>query len=151
MSLKEQIKNDVIIALKGGDKEKALTLRMLQAAIKDREIDLRKREEGLGDDEIIEVTMREVKKRRDAIEAYSSAGRQDLVEKEAKEQGILEKYLPPQMAKEELKKEVMLAIEDANATSPGDIGKVMKVLMPRLKGKADGNTVITIVKQMLES
>lgn len=150
MSLKDTIKNDVIVALKTGDKEKALTLRTLQAAIKDREIDLHKREEGLSDEEVIEVMMREVKKRRDAMEAFSQGGRKDLVDKEAKELALLEVYLPAQLAEDEIKKEVMLAIEETHVTRTADIGRIMKVLMPRLKGRADGNKVREIAQQMLQ-
>lgn len=150
MTLKERIKINVIKALKESEKEKTLTLRMLQAAIKDREIDLHKRDEGLSDEEVIEVLLREIKNRRDSMEAYSKGGRQDLVDKEARELDILEDYLPPQMAEDELKKEIMLAIEEVKATSAADMGKVLKIVMPRVKGRASSAKVVEIVKQMLQ-
>jgi len=149
MTLKERIKNDTIDGLKKGDKEKALTLRMLQAAIKNKEIDLKKREEGLSDDEALDVISGEAKKRRDAIEAYQKGNRKDLVQKEQAELAILQVYLPLPLTDEEITGEVAKAIEETGAATPADIGKVMNSVMKRLKGKADGANVSAIVKKML--
>lgn len=150
-SLGKKIKDDVIAALKGGEKEKAATLRLLQAAIKDREIDLKKREQGLSDDEILEVILREAKKRRDSIEAYRQGGRQDLVDQESAELGVLQEYLPQELSEDEMKKEVMKAIQEVGATSSLEMGKVMSALMPRVKGRADGAKLSALVRQMLEA
>jgi len=149
MTLKERIKNDTIDGLKKGDKEKALTLRMLQAAIKNKEIDLKKREEGLSDEETLGVISSEAKKRRDAIEAYQKGNRKDLVQKEQAELAILQVYLPLPLTDEEITGEVVKVIEETGAATPADIGKVMNSVMKRLKGKADGANVSAIVKKML--
>lgn len=147
--LKEQIKNDTINAMKEKNEEVVATLRMLGAAMKNREIELKKREEGLTDEEVLEVVSKEAKKRKDAIEAYQKGGRQDLVDKETNELKILETYLPAQLSDEEIEKEVKKAIEELGATSLQDFGKVMSTAMPRLKGKADGAKVSEIVKNLL--
>lgn len=147
--LKEQIKNDTINAMKEKNEEVVATLRMLGAAMKNREIELKKREEGLTDEEVLEVVSKEAKKRKDAIEAYQKGGRQDLVDKETNELKILETYLPAQLSDEEIEKEVKKAIEELGATSLQDFGKVMSTAMPHLKGKADGAKVSEIVKNLL--
>jgi len=150
MTLKERIQNDIYVALKQGDRQTATTLRLLMAAIKDREIALKKRDEGLSDQEVVEVLQREIKKRRDSIEAFTHGSRQDLADKEVGELQILAEYLPPQMSEDELKKEVMLAIQEAGASSPQDVGSVMKALMSHLRGKIDGKKAMEIATHMLE-
>lgn len=149
MTLKEQIKNDTINAMKNKNEELVCALRMLSAAITNREIELKKREEGLSDEEVIEVAAKEAKKRKDAIELYIKGERQDLADKETRELKILEAYLPAQLSDEEIEKEVKNAIKETRASSMKDLGKVMSALMPRLKGKADGAKVSAIVKKSL--
>lgn len=149
--LAEKIKNDLIAAMKEKNEERVGTLRMLAAAMKNREIELKKREEGLTDEEVIEVATKEVKKRKDAIEAYQKGGRQDLVDKETNELHILDAYLPAQLNDEEIEKEVKNAIKETSASSIKDLGKVMSAVMPRLKGKADGAKVSETVKRALRS
>lgn len=151
MTLKEQIKNDTINAMKEKNEELVGALRMLSAAITNREIELKKREEGLSDEEVIEVAAKEANKRKDAIELYIKGSRQDLADKETSELKILETYLPAQLSDEEIEKEVKSAIKETRASSMKDLGKVMSAAMPRLKGKADGAKVSEIVKRALQS
>ncbi len=130
-------------------KEELETLRFLMAQIKNREIELHKREEGLNDDETLEVIMREAKKHRESIAEFQKGGRQDLVQKEGGQLKILERYLPAQLSEEEIKGEVAKAIRESGASSMKDLGNVMSVLMSRLKGKADGALVSKLVKELL--
>jgi len=148
-TLKERVRSDLIKALKGGRKEEVLTLRMLESSIKNREIDLKKRDEGLNDEEVIEVVMKEVKKRKEAIEAYTKGGRNDLAQKESEELEMLQRYLPAELSDEEITNEVEKTIRDLSARSIKDLGKVMGVVMARLKGRADGVKVSKLVKKML--
>lgn len=148
-TLKERIKSDLVKALKGGNKEETLTLRLLESSIKNREIDLKKRYEGLSDDEVLEVLIKEVKKRKEAIEAYEKGNREDLVRKESKELEILQRYLPKQLSDEEIEREVKNAIQGSGAKDIKDIGKVMALVMPLVKGRADGARVSQMVKEVL--
>ena len=146
MSLKERLKEDMKAALKAKDKEKLSVIRMLQALIKNAEID--KRGE-LTDEEIVSLLMKYAKQRRESIELYEKGGRQDLVEKERRELQIVESYLPKQMSEEEIRELVKKVIEEVGATSPKDMGKVMQAVMPKVKGRADGSVVNKIVRELL--
>jgi len=146
MSLKERLKEDMKAALKAKDKEKLSVIRMLQALIKNAEID--KRGE-LTDEEIVSLLMKYAKQRRESIELYEKGGRQDLVEKERMELQIVESYLPKQMSEEEIRELVKKVIEEVGATSPKDMGKVMQAVMPKVKGRADGSVVNKIVRELL--
>lgn len=147
-NLQDQIKKDLITSLKEKNEAKVSVLRMLQAAIKNKEIEIKKRE-GLSDEEIQQVVVSEVKKRNDSIESYKAGGRDELVEKEKKEIEVLKNYMPEQVSEEEITKIVEKAISDIGASSPQDMGKVMGKAMEVLKGKADGNVVSKIVKEKL--
>ncbi|MBI3335292.1 MAG: GatB/YqeY domain-containing protein [Candidatus Portnoybacteria bacterium] len=149
MSLSQTIKTDLITALKEKDQVRISTLRMVQAAVKNREIELKKREEGLDDEETIDVLVKEAKKRKDSIEAYEKGKRDDLVKREKSELTVIETYLPKQLSEEEIKKEVEIAIKEARVESVKDMGKVMAILMPKLKGKADGGKVSKVVRGVL--
>lgn len=146
MSLKEQLKQDTIDASKSGDNRKRDILRMLQAAVKQIEIDDRVT---LDDAGVLQVLTKQAKQRRESIAEYTKAGRDDLVEQEAYELGVIEAYLPQMMSKEEIEVLVKQAIADTGATSSKDMGKVMGKLMPQVKGKADGRLVNEVVREQL--
>jgi len=150
MNLRERISLDLKNALRGRRIIDLSVLRMLQSAIRNREIEKKKGDAGLTDEEVIEVVTSEIKKRKEAIEGYMKGQRQDLVDKEKAELEVLMNYMPSQMGEAEIRKEAKKAIEEAGAKIPQDMGRVMKILMPRMKGKADGALVNRIVKEELE-
>ncbi len=147
MGLKERLLQDMKEAMKSKDRIRLSTIRMINSLIKNAEIE--KRGE-LTDNEIINLLQKYAKQRKEAIEMYEKGGRQDLVEKEKAELQIVESYLPPQMSEEEIRAVVEEAIKETEASSPKDIGKVMKAVMPKVKGRADGSLVNKIVKELLE-
>ncbi len=162
MFLKEQINADLIIALKAGEKERALVLRTLNAAIKNSEIAKRSKlaKSGenseklsaasvLNDEEVIDVIASQIKQRRDSIVEYEKGARADLAASEKKEIDILSHYMPAQIDEEEIRSVVASAIAKTGATSPKDMGRVMGALMKDVKGKADGTLVSKIVKELL--
>lgn len=149
MNLKNKISDDLKNALKSGDNIKRDTLRMLDAAIKNSEIEKKKREEGLNDAEVQEIVARLVKQRKDSVEQYEKGGRQDLADKEKKEIEILLVYLPQQLNEEEIRKIIKEVIEKTGAASASDTGKVMGTAMEKLKGKADGQRVKKMVEEEL--
>ncbi len=146
MSLKQRIMEDMKEAMKAKDTARVSTLRLLLSEIKNKEID--KRGE-LSDDEVLAVIQKAVKQRRESIEQYKKAGREDLAEKESKELEILESYLPQPLTEEELEAIIDEAIKEVGATSPRDMGKVMKVVMPKVRGRADGKVVNQKVREKL--
>lgn len=150
MSLKKQILEDLKTAMKAGDTVRRDTLRMFDSMIKNVEIEKKKREVGLSDEEIQEVVLKAVKQRRDAMEQYKAGGREDLVEKESAEIAILMAYMPSQMSEAEAAVEIEKIIANLGATSKADIGKVMGAAMGTLKGKLDGNLVKKIVEEKLQ-
>lgn len=153
--LKGTIKEDLNQALKKGDEIKCSTLRMLLAAVLTKEKEKKYKEKieeevELTDEEIIDVISSEAKKRKESIIEYEKWERQNLAEKEKKELEILQKYLPEQLAEEEVKKLAKETIEEVGAKEMKDMGKVMAELMPKLKGRADGGLVSKIVKELLQ-
>ena len=147
MTLKEQITADLTGAMKARDALKTSTLRMVKAAVKNREIE---KGEDLSDDELMKVLRSLVKQRRDSVEQYQKASRQELAAKETSEIEIIESYLPQAASREEIDQAVALAIEETGATSMREIGAVMKAAQARLAGRnADGRTVSDIVKAKL--
>ncbi|MDH4129309.1 MAG: GatB/YqeY domain-containing protein [Spirochaetota bacterium] len=161
MILKEKISSDLKEALKEKDELRVSVLRMVSAAITNREIEKRtklskeksgedlEKESQLNDDEIISIFFSEVKKRKDSIDQYEKGGRQDLAKKEYQEIKILQTYLPEQLDENELKRLVKEAINKSGAINIKDISKVMGILMPQIKGKADGALVNKIVREEL--
>jgi len=145
--LKENITQDIKKAMQEKNALLLSVLRGVIAVVKNREIEKKKE---LDEDEIIQVISSEAKKRKDSIEQFEKGGRQDLVEKEKQELEILQKYLPEQMSEDDIKKEVELAIKESGAVNPSDTGKVMSILMPKLKGKVDGGLVSKIVGELLK-
>lgn len=147
--LKDKIQEDMIAAMKAKEELKLSTIRMLKSAIQYYEI----QKGGAGyeatDEDVMEVIGKEVKKRRESIELYKQGNRPESAAQEEKELAILESYLPEQMSEEEIRTLVNEAIEKTGASSPQDMGKVMGALMPKVKGKADGTLVSTIVRESL--
>jgi uncharacterized protein YqeY len=144
--LQKRITEDVKQAMKSGDTVKRDTLRMLLSAIKYAEsAKLAPLDEG----EILGVISKDVKRHQESIDAFKKGNRQDLVDKEAAEQAILQSYLPQQLSREEIIKEVREAMAAVGAKGPGDKGKVMQQLMPKLKGKADGKAINDVVTELL--
>ncbi|HLB05192.1 MAG TPA: GatB/YqeY domain-containing protein [Thermodesulfobacteriota bacterium] len=146
MSLKDKLTDEMKDAMRSQDKVRLSTIRMLLSAVKNKEIDLR---EKLTDEEVIETITSQVKQRRDSIEQFTNAGRLDLVEKEEAELKILQGFLPKQLTPEEIDSEVEKAVGEAEASGMKDLGKVMKLLMPRVAGRADGKLVIEKVRERL--
>jgi uncharacterized protein YqeY len=146
MGLREQIDADIRDALKAGAKDKVSALRMLSAALKNKQIDKRR---PLTDDEVVETVRSLIKQRKDSIEQFAKGGRQDLVDKENAEVAFLEVYLPKQMSQEELEGMVQEAIVRTGAQGAKDMGKVMKALVPLVGGRADNKLVSELVKRAL--
>ena len=150
MNLKEKIISDLKDAMKAGDTTKRDTLRLLDSAIKNTEIEKKKREEGLSEEEILEVLSRAVKQRQDSIRQFNDGGRPELAEKEQAELDIIMPYLPTQLSEDEIRQVVKAVIAQSGAAGMSDIGKVMGQAMGKLKGKADGNIVKKIVGEELQ-
>ena len=146
MSLKTQLTDDMKTAMKAGDKERLGVIRLVNAAIKQKEVDERIE---LDDAQVLAVLDKMVKQRRDSVSQYDAAGREDLAGIERAEIAVIEHYLPAKMSEAEIVDVVDGAIRDTGAAGPADIGKLMGVLKPRLAGKADMGDVSAIVKRRL--
>ena len=147
MSLKEQIVGDMTAAMKAKDAARTSTLRMLKAAIVNREIE---KGGALDEEELSKLLRSQVKQRRDSVEQYQKAGRQDLVEREIAEIAVIESYLPQAASPAEIEQAVAAAIAETGATSMKEMGAVMKATMVLLAGKnPDGRTVSETVKKKL--
>ena len=146
MSLKEQLANDMKEAMKAKEKERLAVIRMVRGAIKQQEIDNKVE---LDDDAVIAVISNEVKMRKDSIADFEKGGRADLVAQNEAEIAFLMPYLPQQLSEDEVRALVKEAVEQTGASSPKDMGKVMGALMPKVKGRADGKMVNTLVKEAL--
>lgn len=146
MHPKERLQEDLKAALKSGDTQRKDALRFITAAIKQVEIDTRTQ---LTEEQTYGVLMTEAKKRRDSISEARKARRNDLADKEQMELELIESYLPQQLSREELQDEARKAIAESGAKTAKDMGNVMKVLMPRVKGRADGKLVNEVVKSLL--
>lgn len=152
MTIKERIAADMKTALKSGDKTRLGALRMLRSKMQEAEVNLRAKEGvdySLEDSRATEVIASYAKQRRESIESYEQAGREDLAAKEKAELKIVQEYLPEQLGEEEIRVIVREAIAESGAESIKDLGKVMKIVMPRTKGRADGKQVSAIVRQAL--
>ena len=147
MSLNDSIAADITAAMKKKDQARLSALRMLKAAVMNKEVEKKR---GLEDAEVLQVIAALAKQRRDSIEQFKAAGRTDLVDKETGELAILESYLPPAASAADIDAAVVAAIADTGATSAKDMGKVMKAVMPKLAGKnADGRVVNEAVRRRL--
>ena len=144
--LTEQIRNDLTAAMKSQDKERTSTLRMLQAAIKNEQINTKHE---LSDEEALSVIRKGVKQRQDSIEQYTSANRPDLAAREQAELEMLRGYLPPELSEAELEAGLREIVAATGAASKKDLGKVMKEATVRFKGRADGKKIQEIVARLL--
>ena len=146
MSLKDRIQEDMKAAMRSGEKERLGTIRLILAAIKQREVDERIT---LDDAQVLAVLEKMIKQRREAIVQFQSGGRSDLVAKETAEVGVLQGYLPAQMSDAELDALIAEAIRTTGATSVKDMGKVMGFVKPKAQGRADMGAVSARIKQKL--
>jgi uncharacterized protein YqeY len=146
MSLEEKLIEEMKQAMKSNDKLRLSTIRMIRSALKNKEIELRKK---LEDGEVIKVIQVMVRKGEESVEQFQTGGRVDLVEKEKKEIEILKSFLPQPLSQEELLKIIDQSIQETQASSQKDIGKVMKSIMPKIGGKADGKLINQLVKERL--
>jgi len=144
--LRDSIANDMREAMKAREPVRVGALRMLMAAVKNSEVE---KLHELSDDEVLEVIAREAKRRRESIEAFEKGGRTDLVDKESGELAVLEAYLPEKLSDDELAGLVDQAIAETGASTPKQMGEVMKALMPKLRGRADGTQVSAMVRARL--
>ncbi len=146
MSIIKKIDEDLIKALKAGEKAKATVLRGLKSDFKYKKIDIGRE---LNDEDCIEVMSTVAKKIKDSIEQFAKGGREDLVEKEESELEIIQAYLPQQLGEQELKGIIQEAIKETGAQSSQQMGLVMKVVMPKIKGRADGKLASKLVTELL--
>lgn len=150
MSLKTQITDDIKAAMKAKDKMRLAAVRSIKKAILEKEVDARVQgRDELTKAEEMELLVQQAKQRRDSIEQYGQAGREDLVEQESQELAVIEEYLPKQLTDAEVTAVITEIISEVGATSPKDMGKVMGPAMQRLKGQADGKKVQALVKEKL--
>lgn len=149
MSMKEDLVKQMNEAAKAQDKFKLGVLRNILSQVKNKEIALIKRTEGLSNEEIIAVIKTMVKQVIESIEQFKQGGRQDLVDKEESELKILNTFLPPQLSKDEVKAIVSEIAKNLNASGQKDMGRVMKEVMPKIGNKADGKLVNEVVKEIL--
>ena len=146
MSLKDQITEDMKTAMRAKDTGRLGTIRLLQAAMKQKEVDERVT---LDDTAVVAIVDKLIKQRKDSIEAFAKAGRQDLVDKEAAEMTVLQAYLPARLSADEVAAEIQAIVAELGAAGPGDMGKVMGAAKQRLAGKADMGAVSAAVKSAL--
>ena len=147
MGLSDKLNTDIVAAMKAKDAARLSALRMMKAAIMNKEVE---KGRSLEDSDVLQVVSSLVKQRRDSIEQFAKAGRTDLVDKETAEIVVLELYLPPAATAEEVDAAVAAAIAETGAASPKDMGKVMKAVMPKLAGRnADGRAINEAVRRKL--
>ncbi|MBL0388358.1 GatB/YqeY domain-containing protein [Tumebacillus sp. ITR2] len=147
MSLTERLTNDMKQAMKDKDKVRLSVIRMIRTAMKNLEINEQRE---LSDEDVINVMNRELKQRRDSLQAFEAGGRQDLVEEATAEIQVLMDYLPQQLTEDEIRAIVQETIAATGAASKADMGKLMGALMPKVKGRADGKLVNQVVTQELQ-
>ncbi len=148
MPLLQKLDDDLKVAMKASEGLKISVLRMAKAALKYRQIE---KGEALSDEDILSVLSGLSKQRRESIEQFSKGGREDLAEKERQELSILQSYLPQQLTPEEIDRIIVEAIRESSAAGIKDMGKVMRLAIPRMKGAADGKVVSQRVKDILET
>ncbi|NMO94834.1 GatB/YqeY domain-containing protein [Paenibacillus lemnae] len=146
MNLSERLNEDMKQAMKSKDKFKLSTIRMVRSTIKNLEIDLKR---SLDDSEVLDIISREIKQRKDALQEFEKADRDDLAADAKAEIELLTSYLPDQLTEEEIKVIVQQTIQETGASSKAEMGKVMNALMPKVKGRADGKLVNQVVQQFL--
>ncbi len=146
--MKQRITDEMKTSMRGGDKKRLAVIRLIMAAIKQKEVDERIE---LNDDQVIDILSKMVKQRRESIVQYEKAERADLAEQEAYEIEVLQEFLPEALSDEEIAKEIAKAVEETGASSIRDMGKVMGILKDRLAGKAEMGAVGAKVKQQLSA
>jgi len=146
MPLKDQISNDLKDAMRAGDAKKRDAIRLLTAEMKRKEVDERKT---LADADVVAIIDKMIKQRRDSIEQFEKGGRQDLADTEKFELGVLQAYMPQALSEAEIAEVITAAIQESDAKSAADMGKVMAVVKPKLAGRADMAKVSALVKQKL--
>ena len=146
MDLEERLVDEMKQAMRSSDKVRLSTIRMIRAAVKNKEIELRKK---IDDEEIQRVIQGMLRRNEESIEQFRLGGRMDLVDKESQEGDILKSYLPQALSTEEILKVIDESIQETQASSLKDLGKVMKSVMPKLTGKADGKVINQLVKEKL--
>lgn len=148
MSLAVAIEKDFLAAYKAKDQLKVSVLRMLKAALKNRQVELLRE---LSDEDVLAVIARQVKQRQESVEQFTSAGRADLAGREAAEQAVLESYLPARLGEAELAALVAEAVAETGATGMKDMGRVMQLLLAKVAGRADGKLVSQLVRARLSA
>ena len=148
MALKEKLQNDLTEAMRARDEVRSSTIRMILTAIKNEEVSAKEARD-LSDAEVITVLSREAKKRREAAEAFEQAGAADRAANEKAEGVIIAEYLPAQLSESEIKEMIAAAIAESGATGPQQMGQVMKLIQPKIAGRADGGVVSSLVKAAL--
>jgi uncharacterized protein YqeY len=146
VDLTQRLTEDMKQAMKQKDKVRLSVLRMVKAAVKNREIEIGR---PLADDDVLGVIQKELKQRRDSLQAFESAGRTDLVDEVKAEIDVLMSYLPKQLSEDELRDIVQSVISELGASGKADVGKVMSAVMPKVKGRADGRLVQSLVQSLL--
>jgi uncharacterized protein YqeY len=146
MNLEERLVEEMKQAMKSNEKLKLSTIRMVRSALKNKEIELRKK---LEDEDIVKVIQAMVRKGEESVEQFQTGGRMDLVEKEKSEIEIMKSFLPQPLSQEEILKIIDQSIQETQASSLKDLGKVMKSVMPKMGGKADGKLINQLVKEKL--
>ena len=147
MALEQTLEKDLVEAMKARNADKVLVLRMLKTALTNTKI--QKKKESLEESEVLDVVQKQAKQRQESIDSFRKAGRQDLVDKEQKEFEILKAYLPAQMSDEEIKALIQKLMAAHGIQAKADMGRLMKELMPAVKGKADGKRVNEIAASLL--
>jgi uncharacterized protein YqeY len=146
MDINARLNDEMVVAAKTKDKVRLSAIRMLKTALHNKEIDLMR---PLNESETLQILSSMIKQRKDSIEQFTKGGRTDLVEKEEAELKVVQEFMPTQMSDDEVEQVIKNAIAEAGAVSAKDMGKVMKILMPQLTGKADGKMVGEKVKALL--
>lgn len=149
MSLIEQLNQDMKQSMKNKEKERLSVIRMVKASLQNEMIRLGKNK--LSEDEELTILSRELKQRKDSLQEYKSAGRNDIVEKLESEIIIIQKYMPEQLTDAELEALIQATIQEVNATSKKEMGKVMSAIMPKVKGRADGSRINKLVLKQLNN
>ena len=147
MSLKDKLMEDLKSAMRNKDKLRKDTITMVRAAIKQKEVDDRVE---LNDQDVIDILTKQLKEKKHSIEEFKKGDRQDLIEQTNKEIDVLLDYLPKQLGEDELRQIIQETMNENNINSVKDMGTLMKNIMPKVKGKADGNTVSKIAKELLK-
>ncbi|ASN05188.1 GatB/YqeY domain-containing protein [Virgibacillus necropolis] len=149
MTLLEQLNTDMKQAMKDKDKEKLGVIRMVKASLQNEAI--KQGNDSLSEDDELTVLSRELKQRKDSLQEFKAAGRDDLVSKLDVEISVLQAYMPKQLSEQELEEVVRNTIQEVNATSKKEMGKVMSAIMPKVKGKADGSSINKLVLKHLDN